>query len=89
MQEQLNIDYDANAPYLASVTSRIGASILEFYGAHRGCEFHADELRRHVERAVGPCAPGSADRVMRHLRQAGSISYEVLSRRASLYKFGG
>lgn len=48
--------------------------------------FVADDLRKHVERVVGPTAPGSADRILRLLRQQGRISYEVIDRRRSLYE---
>lgn len=69
---------------LDRVSSRISAAIVRFMrGAGR---FHADELRAAVEAEVGTCAPGSADRIMRDLRQRGIIDYTLISRRGSLYE---
>ena len=72
---------------LERVSLRIGASILAFY-AERGLEsfFRADDLREWVSAEVGPIAPGSADRVMRDLRQKRLINYIVISRSESLYQ---
>jgi hypothetical protein len=78
-----------NAPFLESVSSRIGGAILDFCAARVGRQFHADELRCHVSARVGDCAPGSADRVLRDLRQRGAIEYTVLNRAASLYRVNG
>jgi len=77
---------------LERVSSRIGAAILEFCRGRSGETFHADELRQHVWRCVGSTAPGSADRILRDLRQRGLVRYVVVSRRDSLYRvegFGG
>jgi hypothetical protein len=75
-----------NRVYLESVSSRIGASIMEFCSSMVGREFHADDLRKHVSAAVGACAPASADRVLRDLRRKGGIDYVCIDRHASLYK---
>ena len=75
-----------NHMYLDAVSSRIGRAILDFCAGVAGEEFHADDLRRHVTAAIGVCAPGSADRVLRHLRQKGALDYVVLNRKASLYR---
>ena len=45
-----------------------------------------DHRPSRVRARVGETAPGSADRVLRDLRQRGSIDYEVVSRRSSLYR---
>lgn len=74
------------AEHLASVSSRIGDAIIEFARRRVGCEWHADDLREHVTRTVGTVAPGSADRVLRDLRQRGAIEYVVVSRAASRYR---
>ena len=76
---------NANTPYLDAVASRIGSAILDFCSARGGQEFHADDLRRFVAQKVGLCAPGSADRVLRDLRQRGAIDYVCISRSESLY----
>lgn len=69
---------------LDRVSARIGRAILEFFG--RNQEFFADELRKSVTQQVGAVAPGSADRVMRDLRQKGIIDYRCVSRSQSKYK---
>ena len=75
-----------NDQYLDTVALRIGAAILDFCWARIGGEFHADDLRRHVTSSIGVCAPGSADRVLRDLRQRGAINYICIRRSASLYR---
>jgi hypothetical protein len=69
---------------LERVTSRIARAILDFCSCHQ--RFYAEELRAYVIRETGIAAPGSADRVLRHLRQSGRLNYRVLSRRESLYE---
>ena len=69
------------------VSERIGTAIIDFCRSHS--TFHADQLRQHVTRVVGNVAPGSADRILRDLRQRGVVSYTVLDRRKSLYSIGG
>ena len=76
---------EPNNEYLAAVGARITTAILDFCAPRIGCHFHADDLRRHVAQSVGHCAPGSADRVLRDLRQRGAIDYVVVSRSKSLY----
>jgi hypothetical protein len=72
---------------LERVSLRIGASILAFF-QDRGLEnfYRADDLREWVTQNVGPIAPGSADRIMRNLRQKRVINYKVISRSESLYQ---
>lgn len=76
----------SNRAFLDSVASRIAEAILDFCTQRTGREFHADDLRRHVTTTVGACAPGSADRVLRDLRQKGAVDYQCVSRAASLYR---
>jgi hypothetical protein len=76
---------NVNTPYLDAVVSRIGSAILDFCSERVGQEFYADDLRRFVIHKVGLCAPGSADRVLRDLRQRGAINYVCVSRSKSLY----
>jgi hypothetical protein len=75
----------SNAPYLEAVASRIGSAILDFCATRVGQAFHADDLRQYVTHKIGVCAPGSADRVLRDLRQRGAINYVCVSRSESLY----
>jgi len=79
----------SNRQYLDSVTSRIGASIMDFCRAKVGKQFYAEDLRRHVINHIGTIAPGSADRVLRDLRQRGFVDYRVLHRATSLYELRG
>src|SRR5262245_47580058 len=75
-QQQENLD---------RVSARIGRAILDFCRAHK--RFYAEELRSYVIRVTpGKVAPGSADRVLRDLRQRHVLNYRVLSRRESLYE---
>jgi hypothetical protein len=49
--------------------------------------FTADQLRFYVNNNVsGGVSPGSADRVLRMLRQEGKLNYIVLNRGKSLYR---
>lgn len=73
------------------VRSRIAAAIL---AAHRHALnwwpsrlWHADDLRRSIEYAIGPTAPGSVDRILRDLRQRRLLNYRVVNRRQSLYEW--
>jgi hypothetical protein len=75
---------------LVRVRHRIGVAICDALATrlalHRP-EFFAEELRREVEARIGPkAAPGSADRILRDLRQRGVLDYVVLSRRRSHYR---
>ena len=71
---------------LRRVTGRLAESILQFFDAHQvGEQFHAADLHQFVSDRIG-AAPGSADRVMRQLRSAGQLNYEVVNRAKSLYR---
>jgi hypothetical protein len=74
-----------NDEYLYAVAARITSAIIDFCAERMGGQFHADELRQYVSLTVGSCAPGSADRVLRHLRQCGVIDYVCINRARSLY----
>lgn len=69
---------------LARVSGRIAEAIVAFCRARVGETFHADDLRRYVAAEV-QVAPGSADRILRLLRQSGRVSYRVEDRARSLY----
>ena len=78
-----------HAVELERVSERIGAAVEAFCADVLTLDpprFIADDLRRHVARVVGPSAPGSADRILRMLRQRGRIAYEVIDRRGSIYE---
>lgn len=74
--------------HLESVASRIGGAIIEFMRLRDGEEFFADDLRQFVEGQVGRTAPGSADRILRMLRQQNRVAYSVVDRSRSLYQAG-
>jgi hypothetical protein len=87
MDEQFDLwsdNGDDKAEHLERVSSRIARAILDYCRDHP--QFHADDLRRAVTRTTGCAAPGSADRVLRRLRQQGMIDYVCLSRSESLYE---
>jgi hypothetical protein len=92
---QTTLDFESNAAHLERVTSRIGGAILQFCRERiassfstlpNKAEFHAEELRRHVDRVIGVTAPGSADRILRDLRKRRALGYKVVNRRDSLYR---
>jgi hypothetical protein len=71
---------------LGRVADRLRPAILAF-AAERGASlWHAHDLHTYVLERVG-AAPASADRVLRLLRQEGALSYVVVNRRQSLYRF--
>lgn len=70
---------------LERVSERISGSILRFWD-RTVPEFFAEELRQHVANECGYVAPGSADRILRDLRQRKVINYRVVSRSKSLYE---
>lgn len=82
--------YHPNGPYLEKVSARIGHAVMAFYELRltkRSCRFYADELRKWVYAQVAIAAPGSADRILRDLRQKGRLDYVLISRSKSLYEF--
>lgn len=81
---QAEFDFGEQQENLERISSRIGAAIIAFCEAHR--RFHAEDLRKYVIRETGISAPGSADRILRYLRQRRIMGYRVLSRRESLYE---
>jgi len=84
MATQDAFDFDEQREHLERVSSRIARAIIQFCREHR--QFHADELRKHVLREAGITAPGSADRILRDLRQRKLIDYKVVNRHESLYE---
>lgn len=73
---------------LGRVSKRIAEAITEYVqnALERRVPFSAQNVRAHVEFMCGRTAPGSADRVMRSLRQAGVINYRCVDRAQSLYE---
>jgi hypothetical protein len=72
---------------IARVHNKIAPIIARFFEERGvGHEFHVDELRRYVARHYPVNAPDSAGRIMRDLRERKWIGYEVVNRRASLYR---
>ena len=79
-------DRDDHPAERARVRRSIGAAIMTFAIDHNGQQFHINELQSYVAKRV-PTAPASADRILRQLRQQGSLDYRVISRSNSLYEF--
>ena len=69
------------------VFDRIAPLILDFAHVVGARTFHAEELRLYVNSRTTNIAPGSPDRILRLMRQAGQLDYEVISRSESLYQF--
>jgi len=81
------VDSAPKDPELKRVSGRIAGLILAFRETKQaGEQWHSEDLHRFVNR-VSKVAPASADRVLRQLRKAGQVDYEVVSRSKSLYKF--
>lgn len=75
---------------LKAVGSRIGEAIQLFYDNRMAANmphFRAEHLRVFVETVVGKSAPGSADRILRDMRQAGKLNYKIINRSKSEYMF--
>jgi len=89
MRDRSDFDGDEQEEHLERVSARIAVAIVQFCIEKLQSSdhtFYAEELRKFVVREIGFTAPGSADRVLRDLRQRGVIAYRVLDRRASLYE---
>lgn len=71
---------------LSRVRERIQNLVISFIkNVGTGNQFHADQLREWVSDRVA-VAPGSADRILRDLRQRGYLNYSILNRKKSLYR---
>lgn len=70
--------------HLGRVSDMISHAIVSFCERHR--EFHMAELNAWIREAVGEVAPDSPGRVLRSLRQRGTVRVELVSRRDSLYR---
>lgn len=75
-----------NRPQLDRVRGKIGPGIEAFFRDHRGQEFYAADVLAYLAARDIPCAPASADRVMRDLRASGKIMYVVVDKSRSLYR---
>lgn len=78
------------AENMERVASRIGEVIVAFWRERvksEEPEFRARELlERVVEDAGISCSPDSPSRILRLLKRAGRINYELVSRADSLYR---
>lgn len=69
------------------VSDAIAALVTKFLREHLNQEFHVETLREYVYQHVnGYVAPASPDRILRALRQRGTVNYTVVSRSKSLYR---
>ena len=75
---------------LERASSRLKESICRFYAQaiyNKKIEFRMTDLYKFVSTDTGgKVAPGSPDRVMRQLKSAGVLNYEVISRSQSTYR---
>jgi hypothetical protein len=71
----------------ARVFGKLLPHIMEFHDAHRGQEFHADDLYQFVIDREPWCAPESPGRCLRLARQRGFLNYIVIDRNNSLFQF--
>lgn len=77
---------------LKRAKSRLGTEILLWANRRlraRATQFYADDLRQDLTTQGVKFAPGSADRVLRHLRQIKVVDYKVVCRPKSLYELTG
>jgi hypothetical protein len=73
----------SQSEHLRRVAAKIGPVVLDFCSQYSS--FHAAQLRAYVVKET-QVAPASPDRILRALRQKGFLDYEVVDRRASLYR---
>lgn len=78
----------AQAQNVERVSARIARHVVEFCRERIGQQFHADDLRAYVT-SKSEGAPSSPDRILRDLRQRGVVTYDVISRKGSLYRVTG
>lgn len=72
------------AAELSRVSNKICWDVLAFCRTiGLGGEFHAKQLHDYVGAHV---APASADRILRDMRSKNYVGYEIVNRRASLYR---
>ena len=79
-------------PELKRVALNLSQAIIAFWNERLAVQrnglagrFTANELRQYVNHYNYGTAPASADRVIRNLKKAGKINYEVVNRAKSLY----
>lgn len=70
---------------LNRVRTAIAKYVTDFIDEHEGRTFSNADLYKYVNDRV-PTAPDSPARVLRDLKHAGAVSYEVVSRSRSLYR---
>lgn len=70
---------------LSRVRSRIAPAVLDFARRCGSEPFGIEQLQAFVRSRVN-VAPASPDRILRDLRARGLIEYEVINRRAALYR---
>ena len=76
-----------HAENLGRVHSKIATAIAWFFRRRRpGSKFYLSALTAHVWSIAPAVAPDTPRRVLCEMRQAGTLDYECLSRRDSLYR---
>lgn len=72
---------------LKRVKTKLETFVMEWCRLHLFAVASAQDLLRYVTmRSQSPIAPDSPGRILRQLRAAGQVSYDVVCRRASTYR---
>ena len=75
--------------HLERVADKIGNHIVRFFELRLfawGPYFHMADLAAYVQQEQPDVAPDSPSRVLRALKAQGRLDYQVVDRRASLYR---
>jgi hypothetical protein len=83
------LKYREQAQHLDRVASKIESAILFFCRARiqmGANDFTMNDLVKYVLQRVPNTAPDSPSRILRSLKNRGLVSYEVKSRKDSLYR---
>lgn len=86
---QESLCFDTHGANLDRVKSRIAGHVTAFCRSRVASgedTFHAEDLLRWVRERLPSIAPDSPRRILGELRLEGALNYEVLNRRASLYR---
>lgn len=85
-RQSITAPHNRQSAELERVRGKTADLIEQFFMCYQvGETFHAGDLHKFVS-ARAPIAPASADRVMRAMRRAGQVAYEVIDRSQSLYR---
>jgi hypothetical protein len=78
-----------DSPHLQRVSDRIAPAVVRFCRGRVGRTFHSIDLLHYVRILDPTVAPDSPSRILRELRQRGTVDYQLVDRRASQYRVVG